>query len=343
MTLPVAQDKTSKGQLIQKFAAKFGVDMGKLAPILKATAFKVPDRDGSRQEVSDEQMAALLIVADQYGLNPFTKEIYAFPDKSKGIVPIVGVDGWTRIMNEHPAFDGIEFRYSENVVTIDNDAKPCPEWCEAVIYRKDRSRPIVVREYLDECYRAAFEKKGNNGYKISGPWQSHTRRFLRHKATIQGARLAFGFAGIYDEEEGERIAQARVVDMTATMPKSIEAEAVDLDALDRFNAALDGAGLSEADMEAMDRFLDATAKAASCDRNTVKAEASADFNAFISAFHNWKGKQKVEASGKPQAKPTPIKLECPDRGGEPVESAGCSGCAKRTGCPAWEESDKAAA
>jgi hypothetical protein len=31
--------------------------------------------------VTDEQMMALLIVADQYGLNPFTKEIYGYPDK----------------------------------------------------------------------------------------------------------------------------------------------------------------------------------------------------------------------------------------------------------------------
>jgi hypothetical protein len=51
-------------------------------------------------------MMALLIVADQYGLNPWTKEIYAFPDKSNGIVPVVGVDGWARIINTHEQFDG---------------------------------------------------------------------------------------------------------------------------------------------------------------------------------------------------------------------------------------------
>ena len=41
---------------------------------------------------------------------PFTKEIYAHPDQHKGIVPVVGVDGWIRIVNEHPQFDGIEVR-----------------------------------------------------------------------------------------------------------------------------------------------------------------------------------------------------------------------------------------
>jgi phage recombination protein Bet len=62
-----------------------------LVTVLKATAFK--------GQVSDAQMAALLIVAQQYGLNPWTKEIYAFPDKNNGIVPVVGVDGWSRIIN----------------------------------------------------------------------------------------------------------------------------------------------------------------------------------------------------------------------------------------------------
>jgi TRAP-type uncharacterized transport system substrate-binding protein len=31
---------------------------------------------------------------------------------------------------------------------------------------------------------------------------------LRHKTLIQGARIAFGFAGIYDEDEAKRIIEA---------------------------------------------------------------------------------------------------------------------------------------
>jgi hypothetical protein len=33
---------------------------------------------------------------------------------------------------------------------------------------------------------------------------------LRHKAMIQAARIAFGFAGIYDEDEAARIASVEV-------------------------------------------------------------------------------------------------------------------------------------
>ena len=154
------------------------LDMGDGADLigtLKATAFK--------GQVSDAQMTALLVVANQYALNPWTKEIYAFPDKNNGIVPVVGVDGWSRIINGHPQFDGIEFEQSD-------------ESCTCIIYRKDRNRPIKVTEYRDECARG------------TGPWQSHPKRMLRHKAMIQCARLAFGYGGIYDHDEAERIVEA---------------------------------------------------------------------------------------------------------------------------------------
>ena len=114
-----------KPKLIQRFAERFSVDPNKLFDTLKATAFK--QRDGSAP--TNEQMMALLVVADQYGLNPFTKEIFAFPDKQAGIIPVVGVDGWSRIINQHDQFDGMEFKTSENKVSLEG-AKECPEWME---------------------------------------------------------------------------------------------------------------------------------------------------------------------------------------------------------------------
>lgn len=167
-----------------KLATSLGMDIGgdELVQTLKATAFK--------GQVSDAQMASLLIVANQYGLSPWTKEIYAFPDKNNGIVPVVGVDGWARIINEHPQFDGMDF---------EQDA----ESCTCIIYRKDRSRPVKVTEFMDECKRG------------TGPWQSHPRRMLRHKAMIQCARLAFGYAGIYDQDEAERIVEKDITPTTA--------------------------------------------------------------------------------------------------------------------------------
>lgn len=184
--------------LVEKFAGKYGLEPNKMMATLKATAFKQKGRQPL--EITNEQMAALIVVADQYNLNPWTKELYAYPDQG-GIVPVVGVDGWLRIINEHPQLDGIEFRYAETLVE-GAEHKPAPEWIECIIHRKDRAQPITVREYFDECYRPPF-KQG-----MKGPWQTHTRRMMRHKALIQASRVAFSFTGIHDQDEAERIIEA---------------------------------------------------------------------------------------------------------------------------------------
>lgn len=172
---------TALTPLLTKFATRYemGATPEEVANTLKQTCFK--------GQVSDAQMVALLIVADQYKLNPFTKELYAFPDKNNGIVPVVGLDGWSRIINEHPQFDGMEFE-----MPADGSEYTCR------IFRKDRKHPTKITEYMSECKRN------------TQPWQSHPRRMLRHKSMIQCARLAFGFAGIYDQDEAERIVERDV-------------------------------------------------------------------------------------------------------------------------------------
>lgn len=176
-----------------------------LTNILKNTAFK------TKETVSDAQMAALLIVANQYGLNPFVKELFAYPDKNNGIVPVVSVDGWARIINDHPQFDGMEFRYSEG--TVSHKGKTCNEWIECVIYRKDRSRPVVIRERFEEVARSV---------SFATPWDSHPSRMHRHKTFIQCARVAFGFGGIHDEDEAQRIIEAGSIDSSTGEVKRAE-------------------------------------------------------------------------------------------------------------------------
>jgi len=204
---------TALTTLTHKLAKRLDMGDGSgLIETMKLTCFRQRGND----VVTDAQMEGLLIVAEQYRLNPFTKELFAFADKG-AIVPVVSVDGWSRIINENPAMNGLEFRYSDQIVTMPR-GKPCPEWCEVVIYRRDRDRPIVVREYLDEVYQAPRGRDGG----FDGPWQTHTKRFLRHKTLIQGARIAFGFAGIYDEDEARRIIDAGTIDASTgevTPPK----------------------------------------------------------------------------------------------------------------------------
>ena len=134
-----------------------------------------------------EQFAAFLIVAKEYSLNPLTKEIYAFPGRGGGIVPIVSIDGWVNLVNSHPQCDGFDF-----VAGYDANSALFSYTC--TMHRKDRQHPTVVTEYLSECVRP------------TEPWKMQ-HRMLRHKALIQAARYAFGFAGTYDEDEGRVIAE----------------------------------------------------------------------------------------------------------------------------------------
>ncbi len=182
---------TNKQSLVQRLADKYSIDESKFLDTLKATAFK--QKEG--MQITNEQMTMLLVVADQYGLNPFTKEIYAYPDKG-AIVAVVSVDGWARIINENPQMDGLEFVYSQE--TKQHKGKTVHEWIDCIITRKDRSKPIVAREFLDEVMRTV---------NFATPWDTHPKRMHRHKAMIQAARLAFGFGGIYDQDEAERIVE----------------------------------------------------------------------------------------------------------------------------------------
>ncbi|MGL4675132.1 MAG: recombinase RecT, partial [Wohlfahrtiimonas sp.] len=77
-----------------------------------------------------------------------------------------------------------------------------------------------------ECYRPPFTGNSNGKpYTVNGPWQSHPKRMLRHKAMIQCARLAFSFTGIYDEDEAKNILNAE----KATIPQNQE-PAIDVSA-----------------------------------------------------------------------------------------------------------------
>jgi phage recombination protein Bet len=158
-------------------AAKFHADPAKLLETLKATVFK--------DARSNEELQALVIVANEYNLNPLTKEIYAFPAKGGGITPVISIDGWVNLANSHPQMDGMDFEWEH-----DGNGKLVS--CTCIVHRKDRAHPIRVTEYLAECKRN------------TEPWKME-HRMLRHKALCQAVRIAFGYSGVYDEDEAQRI------------------------------------------------------------------------------------------------------------------------------------------
>lgn len=206
---PAPVQYTAQNDPVTALAERYGMLPQELDSTLRNTVFKAAR--------SNDEFLALCFVAKQYQLNPLLKEIYAFPQKGGGIVPLVGVDGYVSMMHRQPSFDGMEFRYADNLVAVEKDGRPAPEWVECIIYRSDQSRPTIVREYLDECFRPTES------------WRSHPRRMLRHKALCQGARLAFGFSGVYaDADEAEPVTVQATVqevrDVNAAIDQALEAQ-----------------------------------------------------------------------------------------------------------------------
>ena len=143
---------------------------------------------------SENDLKRLLIAAERLGLDPLNNEIYALQsgdDPMSAALLVVSVNGWSRILNANPVFDGMHFL--ESTETSDS----IPQWIECTIHRKDRGVPTTVREYLCEV-------RGDQG-----AWLTHPRRMLRHKAMVQCARVCFGLVGIHDPDEAARIRTAR--------------------------------------------------------------------------------------------------------------------------------------
>ena len=69
-----------KQSALAVMAGKYNVEPAKLLETLKNTVFR---------GASNDELLALVVVSNEYGLNPLTKEIYAFPAKGGGIVPVV--------------------------------------------------------------------------------------------------------------------------------------------------------------------------------------------------------------------------------------------------------------
>lgn len=193
---------TDRRSLIVRLAERYSVDPEKLLPLLKATAFRQrPNRDGVVRDASNEEMFALLIIADKYELDPFTKELYAYLDpKSGAIIAVVSVDGWIRLINRQPTLRSLAFNYSDETTT--HKGKTVPVWMECEIMRSDRDKPVIIREYFAEVVREV---------SFATPWDSHPNRMLRHKTLIQSARVAYGFGGLHDDDEAQRILDAQEV------------------------------------------------------------------------------------------------------------------------------------
>jgi len=191
---------------LQVIAGNTGASVEQITDVLKGMIMSAKNQHGS--VATDAELAIVSSVCAKYDLNPLVKECAAFVSGGK-LQMVVMIDGWYRIVNRQPEFDGVELFDS-----FDDKGNLVSTTCK--MHLKNRSHPVVVTEYLSEC---KDEK--------STVWKKWPARMLRHKAYIQAARMAFGISEMVDDDEASRITgnQQPIKDVTPQAP------AVDLKAI----------------------------------------------------------------------------------------------------------------
>jgi len=91
--------------------------------------------------LTDSEFALFAEIVKSTGLNPVTKEVWAI--KAGGRLQLMtGINGFLRIANSHPMFDGME-------VEFDKDGDRIVA-ATAKVYRKDRRFPAVATAFMAE-------------------------------------------------------------------------------------------------------------------------------------------------------------------------------------------------
>ena len=113
----------------------------------------------------------------KYQLDPISEEILLIKSQEDTYQTIITIDGWCRLINQHPSFAGLTLKES---IELKDDI---PLWMECSIYRHDRVLPITIKEYFSEIKTEHML------------WKTMPRRLLRHRTIQQCARVAFGIYG----------------------------------------------------------------------------------------------------------------------------------------------------
>jgi hypothetical protein len=127
---------------------------------------------GRPSELLQHQVKYLI---DFYKINPLLGDLKIIYQQGQWF-PHITMDGWMKMINQHPAFCGIDFRESDQLI------EGVPEWVSCTIYRQDRVIPITIREYYVELKQE------------SSLWNEIPRRMLRFRSMQQCARLALGLS-----------------------------------------------------------------------------------------------------------------------------------------------------
>lgn len=131
------------------------------------------------KNATNAQLQMFLEVCKRTGLDPFLKEIWYVAEK--GII-MAGRDGYLRVANENPNFDGMETR-------VERTETGMPIKAVCTVWRKDRSHPVICEAYFNE-------------YKSNSPvWQKYPSAMVSKVAEVLALKRSFAINGVVTEEE----------------------------------------------------------------------------------------------------------------------------------------------
>ncbi len=175
---------------------------------------------------TDAQFRMFIEVCKSTGLNPFLKEVYYVPEK--GII-MAARDGYLRVANEHPQFDGME-------TTVERDERNIPIKAVCRVWRKDRNHPTTCEAFFNE-------------YKKNSPvWTQYPSAMISKVAEVLALKRSFSINGVVTEEEvgneerGSKEAQREYLaskGINPDAPKAIEPPATSPEVIRELSDTLD--------------------------------------------------------------------------------------------------------
>ena len=189
-----------------KLADNIGTTPEEIKSVLSGMIISAKAQHGS--VATDAELTVVSGICAQYDLNPLTREAHAFISGGKLSV-VIGIDGWIKLCNRQPNFNGIEYDYEfdgKELVSVTTK-----------IHVKGRDYPVSITEWMDECYQPK-----------SPAWQKFKKRMLRNKSTGQAVRVAFGITEVIDDDEKGRIVDNSPAERDITPQATVDFKAIEL-------------------------------------------------------------------------------------------------------------------
>jgi phage recombination protein Bet len=136
-------------------------------------------KDTVAKGATDAQLRMFLEICKATGLNPFLREIWFVAETGR---IMAGRDGYLRVANENPMFDGMETR-------VERDSHNVPVKATCSVWRKDRSHAITCEAYYSEYVKG------------SPVWRNYPSAMISKVAEVLALKRSFAINGVVTEEE----------------------------------------------------------------------------------------------------------------------------------------------